>query len=371
MKFVTIVGARPQFIKAKILNNIFESRHEEVIIHTGQHYDQNMSDVFFNELDIKEPKYNLQIGSSSHGKQTGKMIERIEEILLYEKPDCVIVYGDTNSTLAGAIATSKLNIPLCHIEAGLRSYNRKMPEEINRVLTDHVSSILFCPTQTSVENLKNEGIIKNVFNTGDIMNDAVKHYKYFAKNKYMNNKWKEILFTLKHDERIHLLKEKEFYLATIHRAENTDNTEKLYTIFGTLNKLDKIVLVSLHPRTKTMIKFDLSKLVNIIVIEPVGYLLMLYLQMISSMLITDSGGMQKEAYFLNIPCTTLRDETEWIETLENGRNVLTNITEETILMNVNRKYYAQKINKSPFGNGNSGIKMMTLLEKILERSDDK
>ncbi|TEB08207.1 UDP-2,3-diacetamido-2,3-dideoxy-D-glucuronate 2-epimerase [Pelotomaculum schinkii] len=352
MKLLTIIGARPQFIKAAPFSTVFRQQHKEILVHTGQHYDTNMSDIFFAELGIPKPDYNLGVGSGMHGAQTGRMLEKIEELLLKENPDGVLVYGDTNSTLAGALAASKIHIPVFHVEAGLRSYNMRMPEEQNRVLTDHISTLLLCPTKTAVENLRKEGITKGVYNTGDIMYDAVLQNITISKQRYASGAW---LAELRNENPyISSLKDKNFYLATIHRAENTDNPNKLREIFNAFEKLDKPVLLPLHPRTRKLLD-ELDILIsNIIIIQPVGYLLMLYLTANAYMVLTDSGGLQKEAYFLKTPCTTLRDQTEWVETLENGWNVLTPIYADSIIKCANRPLDCQKYPQpSLFGDGHA------------------
>lgn len=352
MKLITIIGARPQFIKAAPFSRMFRKENEEILVHTGQHYDANMSDVFFEELGIPKPDYNLGIGSGSHGLQTGQMLEKIERIVLKEKPNGMLVYGDTNSTLAGALAASKLHIPVYHVEAGLRSYNKLMPEEQNRVLTDHVSNLLLCPTETAVDNLVKEGITSGVINTGDIMYDAVLSNIDISKAKYANGVW---LNEIKgENDNIPDFKEKEYYLATIHRAENTDNPKKLHDIFLAFSEMDKPVLMPLHPRTKKLINEQNIHLNNVIIINPVGYLLMLYLTANAYMVVTDSGGLQKEAYFLKTPCTTLRDETEWVETLENEWNALSLIDVNTIIKTVTRELDCLK-HPQPllFGDGNA------------------
>ncbi len=284
------------------------------------------------------------------------MLEGIEEIILKEKPDGLLVYGDTNSTLAGALAASKLHIPVYHVEAGLRSYNKLMPEEQNRLLTDHISDLLLCPTQTAVENLKKEGITSGVIHTGDIMYDAVLRNIDISNRKYSNNRWIEELITDNGD--LPNLSINEYYLATIHRAENTDDPDKLYRIFKAFSQLDKPVLLPLHPRTKKLIKELDTDLSNIIIVQPVGYLLMLSLTANAYMVVTDSGGLQKEAYFLKTPCTTLRDQTEWVETLENGWNVLSKIDVQEIKMKAKRKLTClQHPQPNSFGDGNAALKI--------------
>ncbi|MGI6145771.1 MAG: non-hydrolyzing UDP-N-acetylglucosamine 2-epimerase [Peptococcia bacterium] len=353
MKLMTVIGARPQFIKAAPFSELFRKENQEILVHTGQHYDVNMSDVFFEELGIPRPNYNLEVGSGSHGQQTGRMLELIEKIILKEKPDGMLVYGDTNSTLAGALAASKLHVPVYHVEAGLRSYNKLMPEEQNRILTDHISDLLFCPTLTAVENLKKEGITSGVINAGDIMYDAVLKNVHIAQKRYVDGTWLAQL--REENDRITALKQKEYYLATIHRAENTDDIEKLKKIFKVFAKLDKPVLLPLHPRTQKLIKGINLESKNVIIIKPVGYLLMLFLISNSYMVVTDSGGLQKEAFFLNIPCTTLREQTEWLETLENGWNVLSPINDvDEIVRNITRDLTSLQYSQPQlFGDGHA------------------
>lgn len=362
MKIVTIVGARPQFVKAAAFSKAFRKENTEILVHTGQHYDPSMSDVFFEELKIPKPDYNLEIGSGSHGMQTGRMLEKIEEVILIEKPDGILVYGDTNSTLAGALAASKLNIPVFHIEAGLRSYNMTMPEEQNRILTDHISKYLFCPTNTAVENLKKEGVVKGVFQVGDIMYDTVLNNLEISEEKYSNGRW---LDELKKDNlEMPDLELKKYYLATIHRPVNTDDPKSIKKIFTSFNKLDKPVLLPLHLRTVNLIKdLDLSY-ENIIVVKPIGYLLMLYVLKNAYLAITDSGGLQKEAYFVKVPCVTLREETEWVETLENGWNVLSKIDENAIISAINRPLDFLNLEQPlHFGDGMSAKKMVEIITK--------
>ena len=313
MKIVTILGARPQFIKASVVSSAFSRAGiNEIIIHTGQHFDPLMSDIFFQDLDLPQPHYHLNIHSLNHGAMTGRMMEEIEE-LLFQQPDWVCVYGDTNSTLAGALVAAKLCIPLAHIEAGLRSFNRQMPEEVNRVVTDHLSQLLFAPTPLAVQYLRTEGISQGVHLVGDVMMDAVLNYQTLAKSK------SDILAKYQ-------LTSKEFYLATIHRPSNTDDRSRLSSILESLTKLNFPVVFPVHPRTEAQIqKLDLSHYLNsesIVVLPPVGYLDMLILLSASRSVITDSGGIQKEAYILGCPCFTLRNETEWKETVNVGWNQL-------------------------------------------------
>ena len=341
MKIVTIIGARPQFIKAAVVSRAIANFNKdvtsssllvtEVIVHTGQHYDRNMSDVFFEEMRSPRPDYFLNINGLSHGAMTGQMLDKIETVLVEEKPDFVLVYGDTNTTLGGALAAAKLHLTVAHVEAGLRSFNRKMPEEINRVLTDHVANFLFCPTKQAVENLKAEGLIEkelavsnnngtypihnpNVCLIGDVMLDAAIYYKKRARKPQLALPGK-------------------FILATIHRAENTDNTVRLKSIFDGFEKIGKEVpiILPLHPRTrKTIEAADLKISDSIKIIDPVSYLEMIYLLENCMLVMTDSGGLQKEAFFFKKPCITMRDETEWVELVEHGFNILTGAETENI-----------------------------------------
>ena len=350
MKILTVVGARPQFIKAAAVSNVIRKHHTEILVHTGQHYDENMSKVFFDELNIPKPDYNLEVGSGSHGRQTGMMLIKLEEIYEKEKPDFVLVYGDTNSTLAGALCASKLLIPVAHVEAGLRSFNRDMPEEQNRVLTDHLSNLLFVPTESAVENLKNEGITKGVHNVGDVMFDAVLNFKKLAENK--NQIIKEIG-----------LQGKEYILTTIHRAENTNHIDRLRNIVEALNECNKAVILPLHPRTKKyMTDYGLEFNDNIKVMEPVGYLEMINLEMNSEKIVTDSGGVQKEAFFMKKPCITMRDETEWVETVKNGWNVVVGTDKKKILDSI-VNFVPNKEQKNIFGDGNASGKILEILDK--------
>lgn len=318
MKVVTVLGARPQFIKAAPLSEALRKRHIEKIVHTGQHYDYQMSDVFFEELGIPKPEYFLGVGSKRHGAQTGEMLRGVEEILIQEKPDWVLVYGDTNSTLAGALAAAKLHIPVAHVEAGLRSYNRRMPEEVNRVLTDHMSDLLFCPTDQAVENLKKEGLTEGVVRTGDVMADAL----YFHASRAEQRQAKETF----------LLHDKSYLLATIHRAENTDDPGRMAAILKAFAKTPGKIIFPVHPRTQKMLKDNnLQVPNNVQMIEPVGYLQMIFLEKMAELILTDSGGVQKEAYLWRVPCITMRDETEWVETVKTGWNTLTGANTEAIV----------------------------------------
>lgn len=317
IKLLTVVGARPQFVKAAMLSHAIKqgSVYTEIMVHTGQHYDENMSKVFFDELGLDKPHYTLDINNLSHGAMTGEMLIKLEEILLTEKPDAVVVYGDTDSTLAGALAAAKLDIPVVHIEAGLRSYNRKMPEEINRVLTDHVSTLLFCPTKSSVDKLESENIIKSVFLVGDIMHDLIAYVKTRGES---NN---DLLESLGLDK-------SKYILLTLHRAENTNDIARLQDLlsytrhFAEINNLK--VYFPIHPRTRKVCDTNNIDLTGFEVIEPVGYFDMQGLVAKSEYVFTDSGGLQKEAYFHKVPCVTLRDETEWVETISHGWNRLWN-----------------------------------------------
>lgn len=319
MKIVTIVGARPQFIKAAAVSRVLRQDVREVLVHTGQHYDDNMSQVFFDELEIPRPDYNLGIGSGGHGVQTGAMLAGIEEILLKEKPDRVLVYGDTNSTLAGTLAAAKLHIPVAHVEAGLRSFNRRMPEEINRVLTDHVADLLFCPSKTAVANLTAEGVHDGVHLVGDVMYEALMHAVTLANQK------SDVL------ERLNLTPSS-YALATIHRAENTDDPERLARLMAALQEVSckMPVIFPVHPRTRGKLG-PLAAGGDLRLLDPQGYLDMVRLEAGASVILTDSGGIQKEAYWLRVPCVTLRDETEWVETVAQGWNVVAGADCDVIL----------------------------------------
>ena len=310
MKVIHIVGARPQFVKLAALSRELQHRCHQQIIHTGQHYDASMSDSFFSELDIPQPDFNLEVGSGAQGFQTARMIEGLESVIIKENPDLIIVYGDTNSTLAGALVGAKLQIRTAHVEACLRSFNRSMPEEINRIVADHTCDILLCPTQTAMQNAEAEGLAAKSFLVGDIMSDSV---------DYGRKKAKETSYIL---DKL-MVKSRSYYLLTLHRPYNVDDPKNLSHILDGLNRLGKKIIFPVHPRTRKIIDTKLkSKWDNIMLIEPQSYLHFLQLHQNASLMITDSGGVQKEAYLLSIPCVTLRTETEWVETVESGWNLL-------------------------------------------------
>ncbi|MDE2996225.1 MAG: UDP-N-acetylglucosamine 2-epimerase (non-hydrolyzing) [Bacteroidota bacterium] len=329
----TVVGARPQFIKAAVVSHAFkEAGVSEQLVHTGQHYDADMSEVFFGELGIPSPHVNLEVGSGSHAVQTAAMMTGLETVWMRDRPDCVLVYGDTNSTVAAAMVASKLGIPLAHVEAGLRSFNRRMPEEINRIVTDRLSDWLFCPTQTAVDHLASEGMTHGVVLSGDVMLDAT---RFFAGRAAGHRPLDEVLESIQAaDQTLRLpssqLASGSYYLATVHRAENTDDPDRLRGIFDALGSLGASVLLPLHPRTLGRIQdLDLSGYIH--VLPPVSYLAMLTLISESKGVLTDSGGLQKETVWLGKPCITLRDETEWTETLERGWNRLVGASPKAIL----------------------------------------
>jgi UDP-GlcNAc3NAcA epimerase len=358
MRIASIVGARPQFIKAAVVSRSLArvSCIDEVIVHTGQHYDENLSEVFFRELDIPRPNYNLDIGSGSHGQQTGRMLQAIEGVLLEEAPDCVLVYGDTNSTVAGALAAAKLHLPVAHVEAGLRSFDRNMPEEINRVVTDHIAQLLFAPTRMAVANLQHEGRPHaGIHQVGDVMYDAAVYYAGRAAER------SSILDGLS-------LVPKAFVLATIHRAENTDSIERLRTIIEALGEIgrDLPVVLPLHPRTrKALDEAGMSRamLPHIRTIDPQGYLDMVVLESNARLIATDSGGVQKEAYFYKVPCVTLRDTTEWTELVEIGWNRLASPVDVPSVIDALR--YALRSRPSPadnlYGNGKAAERIVQIL----------
>ncbi|AHW59692.1 UDP-GlcNAc3NAcA epimerase [Draconibacterium orientale] len=358
LKILTIVGARPQFVKAAALSRALKKQGiKEVLVHTGQHFDKNMAEIFFTEMEIPEPKYNLGINSLSHGAMTGRMLEEIEKVLLVEKPSVVVVFGDTNSTIAGALAASKLHIPVAHVEAGLRSFNMHMPEEVNRILTDRISDFLFCPTETAVKNLHNEGFSNfncKVENIGDVMYDVAMYYSQTSENK------STIIEDLN-------LKDKPFILATLHRQENTDDLNRLNAIIEAFNNLtDKFhIVLPLHPRTKNIIERENIKLA-FQPIQPVGYFDMIELLKNCNMVVSDSGGLQKEAFFFKKHCLVTRDETEWTELVDLNYNFMVGANREAIeqkaieLANVSSKF-----NEKPYGDGNAAEKIASYLKNNL------
>jgi UDP-GlcNAc3NAcA epimerase len=344
MKIVTIVGARPQFIKAATVSRVIQNRNNirEIIVHTGQHYDNNMSHVFFDELEIPIPGINLEVGSGTHGKQTARMLEGIENVLLCEKPDWVLVYGDTNSTLAGALAAAKLHIPIAHVEAGLRSFNMTMPEEINRIATDHISTCLFAPTPNAMKLLGREGIADRSVFSGDVMYDSILYYRDIAVRNFL-------------PEQIAGVQPGQYYLATVHRQENTDVIDNLQSIFLAFSELDMPVVIPLHPRTLKYMDM-VSHRSNIKIIEPVGYLEMIALLNGCHKVLTDSGGLQKEAFFLKKPCVTLREETEWVETLEDNWNFIVSTDRLKIIEKIHVTHFGEQ--KSFFGDGKAAEKIV-------------
>lgn len=353
MKIVTIVGARPQFVKAAVLSRAFQQTEdiEEIIVHTGQHFDENMSNVFFEEMGIPSPNVNLNINGLNHGAMTGQMLEEIEKILISQRPDWVLVYGDTNSTLAGALAAKKLHIKVAHVEAGLRSFNMNMPEEINRILTDRISDILFCPTDTAINNLHAEGyenFNSLLINVGDIMQEATMYYADRAK-------------------RPKFLASNNFILCTVHRAENTDSKENLFSLIRALEMIsvESTVVLPLHPRTKSKLTgfgYSFSDS-NIQFEEPVGYLEMIYLLKYCDMVLTDSGGLQKEAYFFEKKCITLREETEWLELVESGNNIIAGCDYKKIYSSFGqlRDKKNTKFDRTLYGNGDTSLKIIKSL----------
>ena len=353
MKILTIVGARPQFIKAATVSRVIQQTPgvEEVLIHTGQHFDKNMSDVFFDEMGIPEPEYNLGISSMSHGAMTGRMLEGIEQILLDEKPDWVLVYGDTNSTLAGALAASKLHIKVAHVEAGLRSFNIRMPEEQNRILTDRISTVLFCPTDVAIENLHSEGyegLDIRVSKAGDVMYDAALYYGDRAKQP----EWIS-------DLNVH----NGFALATVHRAENTDNPDRLREIILAINEvhITTPVILPLHPRTKLIIQ-KLGLHLDVHIVEPVGYLEMVYLLKTCDFVLSDSGGVQKEAYYFKKSCFVLRDETEWTELVEHGANKIVGANRQAIVTAATERVSDIDFSHELYGAGDAANKIVAYLQ---------
>lgn len=356
LKLVTVVGARPQFIKAAAISRVIRDQHacnvEEILVHTGQHHDQNMSSVFFDELQITSPKYNLEISGGTHGVMTGKMLESIEHVILIEKPDLVLIYGDTNSTLAAALAAAKAHIPVAHVEAGLRSFNMNMPEEINRVIADRLSRLLLCPTQISVENLNNEGLSKGVHLVGDVMYDVSLFYRDLARKR------SNILENLK-------LTEGNYILSTCHRAENTDDPVRLKGIALALSRIsqDMPVVLPLHPRTRKYLMEHnlLETMESVTLVDPLPFLDMVRLEQSAKVILTDSGGVQKEAFFYGVPCVTMRDETEWIETVDAGWNTLVGANADAIFeayLNCETQY-REVI--APYGDGYAAEKCLKVI----------
>jgi len=349
MKIASIVGARPQFIKAAALSRELRKWHKEVLVHTGQHYDYAMSGAFFDGLEIPPPEVNLGVGSGSHGVQTGFMLKAIEEVLVSQKPDRVVVYGDTNSTLAGALAAAKLLIPVVHVEAGLRSFNRRMPEEINRVVADHLSELLLCPSSTAVANLASEGIVRDVHLVGDVMLDVLN----WARQR-MDGEPARLLNELD-------LKARRYLVATLHRSENTDDWGRLNNILRALNALDETVVFPIHPRTRKAITGANCQVApHIQLVEPLGYFDMVALAGSARLILTDSGGLQKEAYWLGVPCITLRDETEWVETVKAGWNILAGADRERIVQTV-RSFAPPNARPALYGDGSVSARCVELL----------
>jgi len=355
MKIISIVGARPQFIKCAPVSRELRRECEEILVHTGQHYDPDMSDIFFKDLQIPEPDYHLEVGSGSHGKQTGAILERVEDVLMQEMPDLVVVYGDTNSTLGGALAAAKLHIPVAHVEAGLRSYDRTMPEEINRVVTDHIANLCLCPTQTAVDNLTKEGITKGVHLVGDVMVDALLHNTEIARKK------SPIIRKLR-------LKKGDYYVATVHRPRNTDDKKNLTAIIEAFRESGKTVVFPVHPRTKKYLQYyglweSVSE--NIRFLDPLGYIDMLQLMNNAKKILTDSGGIQKEAYVMGVPCITMRENTEWIETLVGGWNVLVGADKEKILAAILTDVRTNTDN-TVFGEGDAAQKIVRIISRRIK-----
>jgi UDP-N-acetylglucosamine 2-epimerase len=353
VKVASVVGARPQFIKAAPVSKEVRAHNEEVLVHTGQHYDENMSEAFFRVLEIPEPDYNLEVGSGSHATQTAEMMRGLEGVFEKEKPGFVLVYGDTNSTIAGGLTAAKMGIPLGHVESGLRSYNRSMPEEINRVVTDHLASVLFCPTQTSVDNLAREGITRGVHLVGDVMYDVALQMAQAARGRNVAERFG--------------VRRGEYLLATIHRPSNADDREVLTGIVEALVKCGRTIVFPVHPRTRRSLQaFGLWDALasSVKVLDPVDYLDFLALLMNAAKVVTDSGGVQKEAYFFGVPCITLRDETEWIETIEDGWNALVGTETEDILHAIEHFNPSGTKSKS-FGDGHAAERIARIIDKMV------
>lgn len=354
MKIASIIGVRPQFVKASVISQELRKSHEEILIHTGQHYDYQMNKIFFDQLNIPEPDYHLNIGSGSHGYQTGEMVKKIEDVLIKEKPDFVLTYGDTNSTLAGVLVSSKLHIKNGHIESGLRSFDKTMPEEINRVVTDHCSDVLFCPTNNAVENLKREGIIENVYLSGDVMVDSLLYNKEIAEEK------SEILTELN-------LESKKYIVTTVHRANNTDIEENLRNIVDAFSELNETIIFPIHPRTEKLLKkYGFYNKLNssVTLSKPLGFLDFIKLMNHSKIIFTDSGGIQKEAYMLKVPCITLRENTEWVETLEDGWNILVGSDKDKIIRAFREFHPFLKTHKDRFGDGKASKNIVSVIDRF-------
>ena len=357
MKCVTVLGARPQFVKAAPVSAaMIDAGIDEALVHTGQHFDYEMSQVFFDELNIPEPKYNLAISGGSHGRMTGRMLEAVEAVIDKESPDCVLVYGDTNSTLSGSLAAAKLHVPVAHMEAGIRSYNKNMPEEINRILTDHVSSLLLCPSDTAVVNLQKEGIGDGVMMVGDVMADAANLANSIVKN---NSNYLPSIEGFDWEQGYDLL--------TLHRAENTDEKSRIDSIFGALNEIKTPLIFPVHPRTRDAIaKANVFLSDNIIICEPLSYLSMTALMNGASRVFTDSGGLQKEAYWAQKPCITLREETEWPETLDDNANQLVGADAQLILAAV-EKTNQVSFKSALYGDGNSASRCVSAINELFQK----
>ena len=351
MRVLTVVGARPQFIKAAPVSRILRQHHHEFLVHTGQHYDDAMSDLFFRQLGIPAPDVNLGIGSGSHGEQTGAMLPAIESVVLEQRPDCLLVYGDTNSTLAGALVGAKLHVPVVHVEAGLRSYDRRMPEEVNRVVADHLSTLLLCPTETAVRNLAKEGLTKGVAVTGDVMLDAFLQHAKIARESA------ETVSSLG-------LSKGGYALVTVHRAENVDDPAVLARVIRGVNESRRRAVFPVHPRTrKALATADIQPAENVRLIDPVGYLEMLVLEEGAGVIVTDSGGVQKEAYFAGRPCVTLRETTEWTETVAAGWNVLVGSNPEEIARAI-REFRPDGARPNLFGDGHASERVVEALSGV-------
>lgn len=354
VRIVTVVGARPQFIKCAPLSKELRKEHEEILVHTGQHYDYQMSKVFFEELEIPKPDYNLEVGSGSHATQTGRILMAVEKVLIKTEPDLVLVFGDTNSTIAAALAAAKLGIGVGHVEAGLRSYDRTMPEEINRVLTDHISSLLFAPTRVAVRNLRSEGIVAGVHNVGDVMVDMLESARAVARSK------SKVLDRLQ-------LRPRTYMAMTMHRASNTDDLKKLKSILKALGRSGEDIVFPMHPRTKKALTESglMAKVPsNLRAIEPLGYVDMLRLMSEAKGIITDSGGIQKEAFLLGVRCITLRENTEWPETLVDGRNVLVGADESRILDAMSFPVIKGRSRAMPFGRPGASARISRILRVL-------